>query len=167
MFKKISLVLISLMFLFSSVTSASDAFLFKRKKDKSVEKPKHQKKDRRDKILEEKKVMVVEIFASWCPGCKNIQPTLDQIAKEIPDINFVQLDVSTPSKAQESAKKAKELKIYYFYKANKSKTSTVAVIVPSSGEIVTIFQNNNEVNDYKTAIQEAQTKEKALHNPPA
>jgi len=108
------------------------------------------------------KLLLVEIYASWCPSCKNIQPTLDEIMKEIPDIELIQLDVSTPSKAKIAEKKATDLNIGNFYQANKSKTATVAVIIPFKNDVVTIFQNNNNVDDYKTAIQEAKTKQKAL-----
>lgn len=114
---------------------------------------------------QEKKVFLVEIYASWCPGCKNIQPTLDQLTKERSDIEMVVLDVSTPSKAKDSAKKAEELKITDFYNVNKSKTSTIAIFVPTSLEIVSVFQNNNDLSEYKIAIEQAKTKEKSLKNP--
>ena len=115
---------------------------------------------------EPKKVLVVEIYASWCPGCKNIQPTLDQLVKENSDIELVQLDVSTPSKSKVSAQRAEELHILDFYNANKSKTATVAVITPTASEVVSVFQNNNDVSDYKASIDQAKTKEQALKNPP-
>lgn len=111
---------------------------------------------------ENEKVLVAEIYANWCPGCKNIQPTIDQLLKEVTDIQYVQLDVSTPSKAKASEKIAKELNITDFYEVNKSKTATVAIIIPFKKEVVSTFQNNNNIDDYKTAIQEGKTKQKAL-----
>lgn len=128
-----------------------------------------QKKDEPTKLKpfraakkENEKVLVVEIYANWCPGCKNIQPTIDQLIKEVSDIQYVQLDVSTPSKAKASEKAAKELNILDFYEVNKSKTATVAIIIPFKREVVSTFQNNNNIDDYKTAIQEGKTKQKAL-----
>lgn len=141
-----------------TLNDSSEAFFFKKKKEQAKTQPAQVSEKA------EKKIIVAEIFASWCPACKNIQPTLDQLAKEGPNIDLVQLDVSTPSKAKEAAKKAKELKIDKFYDANKSKTSTVGIIVPTSSEIVSIFQNNTELEEYKAAIQDAKTKEKALYN---
>ncbi len=161
MIKKTVLLLLLFSLLGFTVNNPSDAGFFKR--HKKGEKQSVQKIEKK----EEKKIIVVEIFANWCPGCRNIQPTLDQVVKEFPDINFVQLDVSTPSKAQSSLKLAKELGIIDFYKANKSKTSTVAIITPTTKEAVEVFQNNNNVDEYKTAIEEAKTKEKSLENPPA
>ncbi len=114
---------------------------------------------------ENKKVLLIQIYASWCPGCKNIQPTLDQLTKENTDFELVQLDVSTPSKAKISAKKAEELKVIDFYNANKSKTATIGVFVPTTLEIVSVFQNNSVVEDYIQAINEAKTKEKSLEQP--
>ena len=114
-----------------------------------------------------KPVIVALIYASWCPGCKNIQPTIDQIEKELgSQIEIIYFDVSTPKNAIASAKKSKELKLDDFYNSNKSKTSTAAVIVQKNGEVISIFQNNNKVDDYKSAIQEALTKAKAIENPP-
>lgn len=111
---------------------------------------------------ENEKILVAEIYANWCPGCKNIQPTIDQLIKEVSDIKYVQLDVSTPSKAKASEKVAKDLNISDFYEVNKSKTATVGIIIPFKKEVVSTFQNNNNIDDYKTAIQEGKTKQKAL-----
>ena len=46
-------------------------------------------------------------------------------------------------------------------------TATVAIITPTTGEIVSILENNNDIENYKEAIEKAKTKEKALENPPA
>lgn len=162
MIKKFAIVfLISNLIIFLVVDSAN-AGLFK-KKTARFEKKASQEKVKKE---EEKKVLVAEIFASWCPGCKNIQPTLDQLIKETSGIEFIQLDVSTPSKAKTSAKLAKDLNILEFYKANKSKTATVGVIVSSTSEVINVFQNNNDIEEYKSAIEEAKTKEKSLYVAP-
>lgn len=161
MLKKALSLLIITSFILLSV-NPSLAFIFKKRGKKTTEKPSQAVEQ-----LIEKDIRLAVIFASWCPGCKNIQPTLDQIQKEYSDrVDLIYLDVSTPKNALESSKKAKELKLVDFYNANKSKTSTVAVIVYKSNEIVAIFQNNNKIEDYKTAIEQASTKAKSLENPP-
>lgn len=162
MIRKITLFTFILSLLAFNSFYVADAFFFK--KHKATKKEEAIKEEEKKK---EAQVLVVQIFASWCPGCKNIQPTLDQLVNEVEDINFVQLDVSTPSKSQTSSKRAKELKINDFYSANKSKTSTVAVIVPGTGEIISIFENNNNLEEYTEAIEKAKTKQKTLENPPA
>lgn len=161
MFKKFLMFLMIFSLVGLTFNKPVDAFFFK--KHKAVKKEAGKETEKRA----ERKILVVEIFASWCPGCKNIQPTLDLLVKEVSDIDLVQLDVSTPSKAQASANKAKELNVLDFYNVNKSKTSTVAVIVRKSGETVSVFENNNKLEDYKAAIEDARTKDKALENPPA
>ena len=161
MFKKIILFLVLFSLIGFGFYEPSSAGFFKRHKA-----AKNQTTEQAPKKNEDKKVLLVQIYASWCPGCKNIEPTIDQLLKENSDVELVQLDVSSPSKAKASAKRAEELKITDFYNANKSKTATVAIIVPTSTEIVSVFQNNNDLSDYKTAIQEAKTKEQALKNPP-
>lgn len=160
MFKKVFIILTLISLICFTVNNRSDAFF---KRNKAVKK----QASNETPVAEQKRIILVQIFASWCPGCKNIQPTLDQLVKEVSDIDLIQLDVSTPSKAQASSKLAKELNITDFYNSNKSKTSTVAVIVRKSGEIVSLFENNNKIEDYKAAIEEAKTKDKALDNPPA
>ena len=161
MLKKLTILVILFLLIGTSFQKDASAFFFK--KHKAVTR----QAEKKTEVALEKKILVVEIFASWCPGCKNVQPTLDQLVKEVPEIDFIQLDVSTPSKAQGALKLAKDLNVSDFYSANKSKTSTVAVIVRKSGEIISLFENNSKIEDYKAAIEEAKTKDKALDNPPA
>lgn len=159
MFNKAFQYLIVSIFLIIAFTNSSDAFFFKKK-------PIDKKEFSQSTISGVKKeVILAEIYASWCPGCKNIQPTIDQLIKDSPEINFVQLDVSTPSKAEESREKAKDLMILDFYNVNKSKTATVGIIVPSSSEIVSVFHNENDTNAYKASIQQAMAKETELALP--
>lgn len=161
MLKKIVLFLLLFSLIGVTVNNPSEAGFFK--KFKLIKKKQPVQEIERK---EEKKILIVEIYASWCPGCKNVQPTIDQLIKEVPQIEFVQLDVSTPSKAQASLTKAKELNVSDFFNSNKSKTATVGIIIKSTGEVISIFQNNNALDDYKAAIQDAETKEKALENAP-
>lgn len=172
MSKAFSQVLILIVGLSLTLNNLSYAGIFG-KKDKDGTTPsapaKAKKKDEPTKLKsfrvakkENEKILVAEIYANWCPGCKNIQPTIDQLVKEVTDIQYVQLDVSTPSKAKASDKIAKDLNISDFYEVNKSKTATVAIIIPFKREVVSTFQNNNNIDDYKTAIQEGKTKQKAL-----
>ena len=160
MSRKIILILMLISFLGATLNNSSSAFFFKKHKTTNKHTVRIQQSGK-------KKIILAEIYASWCPGCKNIQPTLDQIAKDFPQIELVQLDVSTPSKAEASQKVASDLKIIDFYNVNKSKTATVGVIVPTTGEVVSVFHNENSEDLYKPAIQDAQTKEKELHLPPA
>ena len=166
MFRKIILILMLISFIWVTINnSSSAAFFFK--KHKAINKQAVKNNERVEQRTGEKKIILAEIYASWCPGCKNIQPTLDQLVKDFPQIELVQLDVSTPSKAEASQKTAKDLKIIDFYNVNKNKTATVGVIIPTTGEVVSIFHNENSKDLYRPSIQDAQTKEKELHLPPA
>ena len=165
MFRKIVLIVMLISLIGITVNNSSSAFFFK--KHKATNKQAAKSNVKVEQKAGEKKIILAEIYASWCPGCKNIQPTLDLLAKAFPQIELVQLDVSTPSKAEASQKVAKDLKIIDFYNVNKSKTATVGVIVPTTGEVVSIFHNENSKDLYRPSIQDAQTKEKELHLPPA
>jgi thiol-disulfide isomerase/thioredoxin len=61
------------------------------------------------KQLQGKPVMV-EIYASWCPGCKNIAPTISQLKKQYAGkANFVVLDVTDSKTTQASMRMAAKL----------------------------------------------------------
>jgi thiol-disulfide isomerase/thioredoxin len=107
------------------------------------------------KELQTKPVMV-EIYASWCPGCQNIAPTLSTLKQKYGDkVHFIVLDVSDKSTTQASEAKAKKLGLASFLAANKSKTSTVAIINPKTGEIWNQFQNNPKLGDYTSVLDSA------------
>jgi thiol-disulfide isomerase/thioredoxin len=98
------------------------------------------------------KPVVVDIYASWCPGCKNIAPTLSQLKRQYGDkMHFIVFDVSDSKKTQASMKLAAKLGLAEFFNANKSQTSTVAIIDPTSGKIIKQFRNNPELADYSTS----------------
>ena len=149
MFRNILILLVLFLLLGLNTLNPSFAGLFKKKKVQ---------KDQVTEQAKEAMILLVEVFASWCPGCKNIQPTLDQLLAENQDLELIQLDVSTPSKAKIAAKRAEELGVKDFFALNKSKTATVGVVVPSK-ELISVFQNNNDLDDYKAAIEKAKTKE--------
>lgn len=166
MFRKIVLILMLVSFIgVVTINNSSSAFFFK--KHKTTNKQTAKSNEQTNQRIGEKKIILAEIYASWCPGCKNIQPTLDLLVKDFPEIELIQLDVSTPSKAEASQKLANDLNIIDFFNANKSKTATVGVIVPTTGEVASIFHNENNEELYKPAIQDAQTKEKELKLPPS
>jgi thiol-disulfide isomerase/thioredoxin len=92
--------------------------------------------------------VVVDIYASWSPGCKNIAPTLSQLKQQYgTKANFIVFDVSDSKATQTSMKMAARLGLTSFFNANKSQTSTVAIIDPASGKIIKQFRNNPELAD--------------------
>ena len=102
------------------------------------------------------KPVVVDIYATWCAGCKNIAPTLSQIKQQYKNTaHFVVFDVSDKSTTQASQAKAKKLGLSEFFAANKSQTSTVAIIDPATGKILKQFRNNPNQKDYTTVLDTA------------
>ncbi|WP_310426771.1 thioredoxin domain-containing protein [Chamaesiphon sp. VAR_48_metabat_135_sub] len=99
------------------------------------------------------KPMVVDIYASWCPVCKNIAPTLSQLKQQYGNkASFIVFDVSDSKKTQASMKMAKKLGLTSFFNENKSKTSTVAIIDSATGKILKQFQNNAEITEYSSVL---------------
>ncbi|MBW4623690.1 MAG: redoxin domain-containing protein [Cyanosarcina radialis HA8281-LM2] len=102
------------------------------------------------------KPVVVDIYASWCPACKNIAPTLSQLKKDYAGkAHFVVLDVSDKAKTSQSEAKARELGLSQFFAANKSQTGMVAVIDPATGNILAQHRNNPNLADYTSVIDAA------------
>ncbi len=102
------------------------------------------------------KPVVVDIYASWCPGCKNIAPTLSQLRQQYgTKANFVVFDVTDAKKTKASMKMSANLGLASFFDANKSQTSTVAIIDPATGKIIKQFRNNAEINEYSSVLDRA------------
>ncbi|PSB01971.1 TlpA family protein disulfide reductase [Merismopedia glauca] len=102
------------------------------------------------------KPVVVDIYATWCPGCQNIAPTLSMLREQYKGkAHFIVLDVTNRSTTRESEAKARKFGLSEFFSANKSQTSTVAIINPRTGQILKRFHNNPDQNDYSTVLDRA------------
>jgi thiol-disulfide isomerase/thioredoxin len=102
------------------------------------------------------KPVVVDIYASWCPACQNIAPTLSQLKQSYGSkAHFVVLDVSDKSKTSQAKSKATELGLAKFFAANKSQTGMVAIIDPATGNILAQHRNNANVRDYTSVLDSA------------
>lgn len=102
------------------------------------------------------KPVVVDVFATWCAGCKNIAPTLSQLKQQYSGkVNFVVLDVTDRAKLKQTEAMAKRLGLGKFLEANKSKTSTVAIVDPATGNILALYQNNSNKADYTKILETA------------
>jgi thioredoxin 1 len=44
------------------------------------------------RVLEAGKPIVVDIWAAWCPPCRLMNPVIDELASEHPELSFVTLD---------------------------------------------------------------------------
>ncbi len=99
------------------------------------------------------KPVIVDIYASWCPGCQNIAPTLTQLKQKYGNkANFIVFDVSDRKKSAASMQMAIKLGLGEFFNEHKSQTSTVAIIDPATGKITKQFQNNPDLDEYTSVI---------------
>ncbi|MDX2228472.1 MAG: thioredoxin family protein [Leptolyngbyaceae cyanobacterium bins.349] len=102
------------------------------------------------------KPVLVDVYASWCPACKNIAPTLSQLEKDYADkVHFVVLDVSDKSTTAEAEAKAKQLGLGDFLAAHKAQTGTLTIIEPATGKILAQHRNNANLADYTTVLDAA------------
>ena len=102
------------------------------------------------------KPVLVDIYATWCSGCKKIKPALETLKQEYADsVNFVVLDVTDKGTIQDSEAKAEKLGLGSFFADNKAKTATVGIINPNTGEVLKLFQKNPNKDDYAQILDSA------------
>ncbi len=105
------------------------------------------------------KPVFARIHADWCPACKATQPTIDALrAKYSSSVTFVEFDVTDAKTSAAAAAKAKALGLAAFYEANKTATSTVAILNPDDGTTVAKFYNDADGSDYDKAIRHARSE---------
>lgn len=104
------------------------------------------------------KPVVVDIYASWCPACRVIEPTLRSLRQQqAGKVTFVSFDVSDAAQLKASRARALSLGLGAFLEANRSQTSLVAVIDPASGSTVQTFRASSDESAYTAAIKKAQS----------
>ena len=102
------------------------------------------------------KPVVVDIYASWCPACKNIAPTLSQLKQQYAGkVHFVVLDVSDRASTAQSEAIAQELGLSDFFAANKNRTGSVTIVEPSTGKILSQNYNNPNKSTYTRVLDSA------------
>jgi len=55
-----------------------------------------------DDIVDKNELVLIDFTATWCVPCKKLMPTLEEISKELPNINFIKADIeAVPELAEE------------------------------------------------------------------
>lgn len=102
------------------------------------------------------KPVVVDIYATWCPACKTLEPTLSQLRREYAGkAHFIVFNVSDKAKTTQSEARARQLGLDKFFAANKSKTATVAIIDPATGNILAQHSKNPDKTAYTSVLNSA------------
>lgn len=105
------------------------------------------------------KPVVVDVYASWCPACRNIAPTLAQLRQTYANrVHFVVFDVSDKAKTEASMANAQRLGLAGFLKANRTQTGLVAIIDPATGKVLAQHRNNADASAYTTVLNKALSK---------
>ncbi len=105
------------------------------------------------------KPVVVDVYASWCPACKNIAPTVSQLKEEYAGkVEFVVLDVSDKSTTAAAEATAQELGLSKFLLENKTQTGSLTIVDPATGKILAQYRNNPDKSAYSKVLDAALTK---------
>ena len=105
------------------------------------------------------KPVVVDVYATWCPACKNIAPTVSDLKKEYEGkVEFVVLDVSDKSTTAAAEATAKELGLSKFLAENKTQTGSLTIVDPATGKILAQHRNNPDKVAYTKVLDAALTK---------
>ncbi|MBD2091254.1 redoxin domain-containing protein [Microcoleus sp. FACHB-1515] len=99
---------------------------------------------------------VVKIYADWCAACQRLRPVTESLQQQFQGrANFVIFDVTDRATTRAAQARAEELGLSDFLDANRARTSAVAVIDPSNGQILQQFHYNFNQQDYVNAINQA------------
>ncbi len=99
------------------------------------------------------KPVVVDIYASWCPACRTIAPTLSQLKRQYEgSVHFVVLDVTDRRTTSQAESQARGLGLGRFFEANRSQTGMVTIVDPATGNILVQHRNNPNIADYQTVL---------------
>lgn len=102
------------------------------------------------------KPVVIDIYASWCPACQNIAPTVSQLKQQYAGkVHFVVLDVSDRASTAKSEAIAKELGLSQFLANNKTQTGSLTIVNPSTGKILAQHRNNANKSAYTKVLDSA------------
>lgn len=105
------------------------------------------------------KPVVIDVYASWCPACKNIAPTVSDLKKEYEGkVEFVVLDVSDKSTTAAAEATAQELGLSKFLAENKTQTGSLTIVDPATGKILAQYRNNPDKTAYSKVLDAALTK---------
>jgi thioredoxin 1 len=82
-------------------------------------------------------VKVLKFSAAWCRPCRMLSPIFDQIKKEIPGVNYIDINVDTQPKL---------VQVY-------SVTGVPLVVIEKDGVITDAIRGVNSKSVYTSAIQ--------------
>lgn len=52
-------------------------------------------------VIDKKGLVLVDFYAEWCGPCKMVAPIIEELAKEMPEVSFVEIDVDADGELAE------------------------------------------------------------------
>lgn len=143
---KFTKLIVGLVFAFAIIFAADSSVVAQDMKDDKMMKD--------EKMMKDDRPIVAMIYADWCPACRTVDPIVADLKNQYgAKMNFVIFNVSNDEAIAASQKKAAGLGLESFFAANKTKTSTVAII-KADKEVFKVHKNYKK-GDYEKAFAAA------------
>lgn len=108
------------------------------------------------RAAESPKVIAINFYADWCPGCKALKPKLEEAMKDAagqPCLN-VKLD-QTDKDSKQAQYMLAALGLGDLWKENAGKTGFVLLVDTKTKKVVNKITYNQEVKDIKSSLMAA------------
>ena len=83
--------------------------------------------DEFNELVKANEVTVCKLGAEWCGPCKVLDPKIDELAKELTDVNFIKIDVEDEPEIA-TALRVRNVPVMLYYKNGELKDKTVGLV---------------------------------------
>lgn len=103
---------------------------------------------------QEKKPLVLVVYADWCPYCQNLKPVLALMNERYRgNIRYVVLDITSDATTAKAREQARNLGLEKFFEQNYVKTSLVVIKDPAGREVFRAI-HDYDFHHYESVLEQ-------------